>query len=387
MSYVLFARTSSAFGTRDAWAAPGTTGGTSDGRVGGLDAAVARTLFKTYDPLAGDVATGGFALLDVDLGGFAATTLGTALAGGAGAVLAGGTAPTVGGGFDAATRALSFRLPDADWNRIKNLELGLGDAEANALRAVTLANWVDVRVKLGEAAFGDAVPGAPTSDFLPAVPTPPGSDLPPPLELSVLNAKRGEVDARGLDRALDLTLSLASNDAGWQNSFEVRATPYDDAVDVLAGAIGTTAEFGALDTSGRFTLVVADLGTGDDRFSSAGTRADTRVTAGADDGAFAFAILGSVVVTGGDRLKAGLGRDTYVHRQTDFEDDGVDVIAGFAKGADRVVIVADPGNDATVFERGGNTYVLVENGFTLGAGLVQITGATGLAVGTDILFA
>lgn len=372
MSYVLFARTSNPFGLRQDWVGPGTVEvATTQGRVNGLAATVDRSDFDAFDPLVGDVVTADFAVHDIDVAAFAGGGLAANLADGK--VLAGGAGPSVAGGLDALE--LSFALQDLDWNGIKSIELALGAGDVNPLERIVIENFVDVRVKLAAASFGDDIPGLPSTEFLPSL----GDDV--PLELSITNAKRGEVQAFGLSRPLHLDLSLASNNSGWQNSFEIRATNQDDVVTLLPGDNTGTAEFGALVNDGSLALVRIELGLGADLYDGTASSADTILDAGDDDG---VVTPGSTpVILGGDRLLLGAGSDRILYQATLFGVDGYDTVENFEAGSDQLVIDLDEANfTATVTEAAGmDTIVTIRNAFSTVVGLVKLEGVLGLSVG------
>lgn len=201
-SYVLFSRSASFSGTRNAWDVAGHAG--FGGSLGGTSA---------FDggPQAFVNGTGSL----FDLAGGPSAALATAAAAGRALTTSGGANFTAGPQlktFTAGPDALVFALEDNDWNAIKNIELVLRTDDL--VEKVTIENFVDVRLKLGD---GIKVPSGRT------------------YEVEVLNAKRGEIDAGDLDGGLVLTLTTSSNDATWVNTFLVTGSDFDDAVSYGAG--------------------------------------------------------------------------------------------------------------------------------------------------------
>ncbi|WP_291298085.1 hypothetical protein [Elioraea sp.] len=201
-SYVLFSRTASFSGTRNAWDVAGHGG--FGGSLGGTSA---------FDGGPEGFVNGTGSLFDLSGGPSAALV--TAATAGRALTTSGGASFTAGpvlDTFSVGPDALVIALEDSDWNAIKNLELVLRTDDL--VEKVTIENFVDVRLKLGD-----------------GIKTPSGRTY----EVEVLNAKRGEIDASDLDGGLVLTLTTSSNDATWVNTFIVTGSDFDDAVSYGAG--------------------------------------------------------------------------------------------------------------------------------------------------------
>jgi hypothetical protein len=201
-SYLLFSRTAAFNGQRGAWdvAVHGGFGGAAGGTSafdGGPEGFVNGT--GSLFALAGGPSA---ALVAAASSGRALTTSGGASF----------TAGPLLEAFSVVPEALVVALDDTDWNAIKNLELVLRTDDL--VEKVTVENFVDVRLKLGD---GVKAPSGRT------------------YEVAVLNAKRGEIDAGELDGGLVLTLTTSSNDATWINTFIVTGSGFDDAVGYGAG--------------------------------------------------------------------------------------------------------------------------------------------------------
>lgn len=275
--YVLFSQTSRPFGTRDLWGPdglPGTLAGSVPGLVNGVIADFPVSAFDAFQGT--EFVRGDWALFDFVAGGQAApdAPLTGAIDAGAvtsdGRVFAGPAGPrNPGVAFDAnPAGGLSIVLADRDWNGIKNVELFLTNAELvydGSEPDVFIRNIVDVGVKLGDSL---ATAGGP----------------PVSATLVIENAKRGEIDASELGQ-LWASVSLASNEEGWGNTFVIKANW--SSITLLPGdwAGGPTAldGFGSLVTDGSLTQVVVTMN-GDGLFDARAVNAATDVRAGPDAG-------------------------------------------------------------------------------------------------------
>ncbi len=156
---------------------------------------------------------------------------------------------------------------DADgWNNWKNVRV-TGD---DGLTPLVLRNFVHVDVDYGAATTG--------------------------IDLSVENAKRGNILMGSGDDTLSLT--LATNNSGWSNLFEIDMGAGNDNVTIAQGVaqtIGMGATTAATVIDGRFTTVEASLGDGDDFYAN-GTQATDIVSDGA----------------GNDVIRTGSGDDLLV---------------------------------------------------------------------------
>ncbi len=225
-SYLLFSRSASFNGNRGTWDVAGMAG--FGGAVGGSSAFSGGP--ETF-------ADGTASLFDLSGGGSA--TLSTAMDAGKAISTSGGVSFTAGpnlAAFSVTADRISLSLAEQDWNDIKNLELVLRTDDLT--ERVTIENFVDVRLKLGD---GVKVPSGIT------------------YEVDVLNAKRGEIDASELDGGLRLVLTTSSNDATWVNTVTVTGSGFDDNF-----AYGEGESFigagGLVVTGGANATVVTDMG-------------------------------------------------------------------------------------------------------------------------------
>ncbi|WP_291298043.1 hypothetical protein [Elioraea sp.] len=252
-SYVLFSQTSRPFGTRDLWGPAGLPGDTAGAVAGLVNGVVTDFPLSAFTAFTGtDVRRSDWALLA--LGPTADTAVGD------GRVFdapAGPRNPEALLALDPAA-AIVVQLADADWNGIKNLELFLGaedmaDGQNGIFGAVITRNIVDVRVKIGD---GRAAPEDPVGGVY----------------VDIENVKRGEIDATESPHAVAATVTLTSNGPGWGNTFAVFGSEHGDTLAVWRGgwdAPKTTLDgFRTLANDGRHSLVVAELGAGNDRFDA-----------------------------------------------------------------------------------------------------------------------
>ncbi|MBR0679774.1 hypothetical protein GXW74_04700 [Roseomonas eburnea] len=180
----------------------------------------------------------------------------------------------------------------------------------------------------------------------------------------LLGAKRGNVVTGAGDDVVNI--QVATNGAEWVNEFRLATGEGGDTVILGALDIAAAAAFdstfaatthGAGDFTGNAagTLVIADLGGGDDRFVARGESRDH--------------VLGGA---GGDIIDAGGGADTLAGgEEADIfffaRGDGQDVIVDFAPGEDRLLFRdLDPGEIEAIL-----------------AGAVEQDGGTLLARGAD----
>ncbi|WP_144186264.1 hypothetical protein [Elioraea rosea] len=275
--YVLFSQTSRPFGTRELWGPdglPGTLAGSVPGLVNGVITDFPVSAFDAFQGT--EFVRGDWALFDFVPGGQTApdAPLTGAIDASAvtsdGRVFAGPAGPrNPDGAFDTdPAGGVSIVLADRDWNGIKNVEVVLTNAElggSGSVPDVFIRNIVDVRVKLGDSL---ATQGGP----------------PPSATLVIENAKRGEIDASELGQ-LWATVSLASNEEGWGNTFVIKANW--SSITLLPGdwAGGPTAldGFGSLVNDGSLTHVVVTM-SGDALFDARAVNATTDVRAGPDAG-------------------------------------------------------------------------------------------------------
>ncbi len=276
-SYILFSQTSRPFGTRDLWGPLGLPGDTAGSVVGLINGTIADFCLSAFNAFAGtDVQRADWALLALGPTADATVTNGRAFD-----APAGPRNPDATLALDPAG-AIVVQLAHVDWNGLKNLELflttaDLADGEGGVFGAVIMRNVVDVRVRIGD--------GPVEPDLAGGV-----------VFVEIANVKRGEIDARESPHAMSVDLSLTSNGPGWGNTFAVFGSDYADALDVRQGswnAASTTLDgFRNLANDGRHSLVVADLGAGNDRFDAgpfalaglAAVRAHADIRMGTDDG-------------------------------------------------------------------------------------------------------
>jgi hypothetical protein len=351
-SYILIAQASTGAGTRNLWQAEGGTAGTTLGLVDGVMRQVAVPAYNAFDFLpataqaAGGAANATRLLASLDwlsegATGFAASFLAAALADGrAFDAPAGPFNPTIAGDPNSFPQpgpyfgqgALSFLFADRDWNAVKNLEINIDSEDLAGLSRITVRNVVDVRVKLGSEDAPATEDGNSATDQF--------------ISLSLLNLKRGSLDATDSDKAVDLTLSFASNNAQGQTSFDARLSDHDDLLVLQAGDhAGATFQNFRLANDGRFSLLTADLGAGDDTLIVFSGRAATIIRGGADTGVLTIQTAASPLpglipdittagVARGDSMVAGAGQDTFRY----FAGDGVDQIFDFNAAQDRIAI-------------------------------------------------
>lgn len=220
-SYVTFSRSSTFNGTRNAWDVAGVGGFGASAFGGGPESFVnnSGSLFS--------LAGGPSSALTTAMGS------GKVLTTNAGVSFTAGPALET---FSITDGAIELGLKSSDWNAIKNLELVL--TTDDLVEKVVIENFVDVRLKLGD-----------------GIKAPTGQTY----EVEILNAKRGEVDASGLEGGLDLLITTSSNDNTWVNAFTVTGSDFDDTISYAAGESFTGA--GALNVvGGAFVTITTDMG-------------------------------------------------------------------------------------------------------------------------------
>lgn len=325
-SHVLFSRSSDANGERDKWElgaleqdAPfeAPTGANSDDAAAyGLDLAADNAdIVDGDDPFGDDVATsfeGGVLTLD--------------------------------GG------------PATEWNGVKNVEVKIGAEDLGDVSGIEINAFVDTRVQIGAPGESGGALGSGT--------------FTDPVQISIDNVKRGELDASQSDRGVFATIGLTSNGSGWQNSFDIAGSAQADFVVIGAGSFEGEqlgGQWNAI-TDGRFTTITADLGAGNDVYFAGASAATSIVDGGA----------GNDVLTGGssddelsggdgdDLLIGGLGNDNLNGgdgNDTFDGGDGDDVQTG-GNGADRFII-STGANTITDFELGTDTLAFRNSDFEI----------------------
>lgn len=228
-SYLLFSRNAAFNGNRGAWDVAGIAGFGGSGPFGAGPETFANNVGSVFE-LAGG---GSPALASAMLAGRALTTTG-------GASFTAG--PTL-AAFSVTADAITVALMDRDWNTIKNLELVLRTDDL--VEKVTIENFVDVRLKLGDGVKRDS-----------------GETY----EVDVLNAKRGQIDASELDGGLSLLLTTSSNDRRWENTFVVTGSGFDDEMTFAAGDSFTGAG-GLAVVGGANVTIRTDMGGDDGAFA------------------------------------------------------------------------------------------------------------------------
>lgn len=377
-SYILFAQASTGAGTRNLWQAEGGTAGTTLGLVDGVMRQVAVPAYDAFDVLPGPAqAAGGAAnatrlLASLDWlsegdAGFATSFLAGALADGrAFDTLAGPFNPSIAGDPNSFPQpgpyfgqgALSFLFADRDWNAVKNLELSIDSEDLSGLSRITVRNVVDVRVKLGDTGPDES---GPQDQFV---------------SLSLQNLKRGSLDAGESAKAIDLTLSFASNNAQGQNSFDAILSGNDDLLVLQEGDhAGLTFQNFRLANDGRFSLLTAELGAGDDTLIVFSGRAGAIVTGGTDTGVLTIetqasplpGVIPDITTAGvarGDSMVAGAGRDTFRY----VAGDGVDSIFDFNAAQDRIAISSALQADTSIQVIDGSSVILFDEAPPTGPG-------------------
>jgi aryl-phospho-beta-D-glucosidase BglC (GH1 family) len=131
----------------------------------------------------------------------------------------------------------------------------------------------------------------------------------------VSNAKRGNVDTgSGNDT---VSISLATNNAGWQNTFHIDSGAGNDSISLVAGTETGMAKV----TDGRHTTVVIDAGAGNDTIDLSGLNL------------LAASIAGGA---GDDKMTGSNGSDTYVYDVIAGGSNGRDLITNFVLGQDNL---------------------------------------------------
>lgn len=133
------------------------------------------------------------------------------------------------------------------WGKVGAMALELDDALLAQTSKVTLVNFADVRLDLGDG-FLD------------------GPDSDRGTEVQITNLVRGRVDASEMDGPLTLKLDFLNNSYTVPNQFTGELTRLDDWVEIGAGSLGGKKTIQAY--NGRDTELELDLGNGDDTFLS-----------------------------------------------------------------------------------------------------------------------
>ncbi|WP_291298042.1 hypothetical protein [Elioraea sp.] len=369
-NYVLFSQTSRPSGTRDLWGPTGLPGGTAGSVPGLIDGAAGAFPRSAFNAFGGtEFVRPDWALFD--FAPFGETDAEAVLTG---AIWAGG--PEVGVVSDGrvfsgpeSARNPTFTtidltvsgtvflgLADEDWNGVKNVEVALTSAGLNAdTTVVSVRNIVDVRISIGD----DPPPAQP--------PIPPIFTA----EVYISNVKRGELDASASPYPVRANISLTSNGPDWGNTFVVDGSAFDDSVWIRRGdwnAEKTTLDgFRNLVNDGRYSLIVADLGEGNDRFDAgllfdfdgpiAGSAplARTDIRLGPDRGSADFMLSDGFELsdrflrtasTSGDRLICSDGPDLIRYARGD----GTDRIDRFDPARDRIVLEGFDPAEIAVFD-------------------------------------
>lgn len=373
MSYLFFSQTSNANGTRDSWGGGlGGTGGVRTGRIDGVDQLVDQSAF---DVPAGNAVNGKTAVFDLEfLSGGDATFFNSAIAHGRvfdTAITPGLKYNPVFDELAAPAETITAKLADSDWNAIKNIEILIDSSElaGGGFSRIDIGNFVDVRIKLGTS----AVPAPPAGA------TAPGAQSGIKYEVAIDNAKRGQLDYTDSDGGVATTLSLASNNQTWQNSFFVDGSGFGDRLVLAQGDhTGRSTDSQVLVTDGSLTLLVADTGAGNDLFNGSSVRATTELTLGRDGGSF---VIGAALGVIGFSANAG---DSVATQLADWLGDAtmlgldLELAASVRAGTASVLtsMVDNAGDAATYFRSAADGTAAL-----LPFGIVQPPGVVGLGVG------
>jgi hypothetical protein len=344
MSYILFSLTSSSNGTRDKWLGPeGASTTTSAARVNGTIEAVLQSDFSA-DAALGD----GDSLVDGKSGLYSLSSPTglsnfTSAIGGTGNVI-GASAAYQSGKLDRTLDSASsfeggklhLAVSDLNWNDLKNVEIFLDSATTDAeVSEVHLKNFVDARVKVGSEGFAGCFDIGEAGQA-------------GPMTITIENAKRGQVDGSQSDMALNVSISLWSNDATWQNSFTNLGSVFGDAFFISYGELQLSE--GSEFTAGQRFDADGSIADGDATSVSNGGNTTLFTQLGAGDDVY-FASIGQTVAA--DKLSSvdaelmtidyvwgGSGSDFIVtggNNDVVFGDWGKMTVGGVEVGAD-----ADP---------------------------------------------
>lgn len=373
MSYLFFSQTSNANGTRDSWGGGlGGTAGVRTGRIDGVDQLVDQSAF---DVTASNAVNGITAVLDLEfLSGGDASFFDTAIADGRvfdTALTPGLKYNPVFDELGIASGTITATLASTDWNAIKNIEILIDSSElaGGGFAGIAIANFVDVRIKLGTADVPAPAAGA----------TAPGALSGIAYDVGIGNAKRGQLDYSDSDGGVATTLSLATNNQTWQNSFFVDGSGFGDRLVLAPGDhTGQSTDNQVLVTDGSLTLLLADLGAGNDLFDGSFLRATTQLTLGRDGGGFA---IGAALGVIGFSANAA---DSVATQLQDWLDDatalGLDLeLAASVRAGTAFVLtstVDNAGDAATYFRAAADGAAALA-----GLGIVQPPGVVGLGVG------
>jgi hypothetical protein len=373
MSYLFFSQTSNANGTRDSWGGGlGGTSGVRTGRIDGVDQLVDQSAF---DVAVSNAVNGRTAVFNLELlSGGDATFFNSAIADGRvfdTAITPGLKYNPVFDDLAATAETITARLAGSDWNAIKNIEILIDSSElaGGGFSGIDIANFVDVRIKLGTS----AVPAPPAGA------TAPGALSGIAYDVAIGNAKRGQLDYSDSDGGVATTLSLASNNQTWQNSFFVDGSGFGDRLVLAPGDhTGSSTDNQVLVTDGGLTLLVADTGAGNDLFDGGSVRATTQLTLGRDGGSFA---IGAALGVIGFSADAG---DSVATQLADWLADatalGLDLeLAASVRAGTASVLTStvDNAGDAATYFRGAADGAAA----LLPFGIVQPPGVVGLGVG------
>lgn len=289
-SYILFSQTSTGTGQRNTWngnPADGSAGGLEQGLIQGVPTMVASSAFNANANVEQVNGTTARHSLDfISTGTAAGSGFESNLSDGRAFTSAHGNAnPVVTSGFSGGV--LSVSLANRDWNGIKNLEMLVDAEDLAGLTGISIRNFVDVRIKLGDTVVQPNCSGNGYS----------GSYV-----VDIENVKRGELIGTHSDKGIDASLTLSTNLAranitDWQASFVMVGSQFGDSLTLAQGDMtGPAATLGTqvFDNTGLLQLVTANLGAGDDVFNGGNVQSQTAITLGADFGRLYFGSPGTV---------------------------------------------------------------------------------------------
>jgi hypothetical protein len=144
------------------------------------------------------------------------------------------------------TGSLSLRQSDKKWGQIGKLELLIASKDTGtAISDAAIANFFDVRVKIGDVNPGTGQSGPPSAPFM---------------KLALINVTSGGIDGTLSDQRLDSRI-LVTRKAATDSQVENRGSIFADSF-----LVGTGKVKGNINTGSR-TTVSTDLGAGDDTYA------------------------------------------------------------------------------------------------------------------------